>query len=150
MKQQTSIAALSVALTGVAVPSFGETDPWALLSAVEIEEIVTETQYEVRKSFPERLEQGISGGFRISGYAVPMEQGGASVRQVMLVSDMGNCPPFCGQSDHGVTLMVELDEPISTFDEGTRLSLVGDLEAVTDPPETWQSAVMRHARVVAN
>lgn len=146
MKQQTSIAALSVALTGVAAPSFGETDPWALLSAVEIDEIVTETSYEVRKSFPERLEQGIPG-FRISGYAVPMEQG-ASVRQVMLVSDMGNCP-FCGQSDHGVSLMVELDEPIQTFDEGTRLSLVGDLEAVTDP-ETWQSAVMRNAQVVAN
>ncbi|WP_421704608.1 hypothetical protein [Aliiroseovarius sp.] len=146
MNHQPSIAALYVAMAGAAGPAFGETDPWALLSAVEIEEIVTETRYEVRKSFPEQLEQGISD-FRISGYAMPMEAG-ASVRQVMLVSDMGSCP-FCGQADHGITLMVELDEPISTFDEGTRLSLVGDLEAVTDP-DTWQSAVMRHARVVAN
>lgn len=48
-----------------------------------------------------------------------------------------------------MTLMVELDDPIQTFEEGTRLSLRGDLEAVTDP-ETWQSAVMRRAVVVAN
>lgn len=146
MKPHVSVTALSVALTGVAAPSFAEVDPWALLSAVELEEIATETSYEVRKTFPERLKDGISG-FRISGYAVPMEAGD-SVRQVMLVSDMGNCP-FCGQGDHGVTLMVELDDPIQTFEEGTRLSLRGDLEAVTDP-ETWQSAVMRRAVVVAN
>ena len=146
MNKHSSIAALSVALTGVAAPGFAELAPWALLASVEIEEVIDGDSYEVRKSFPEQLQDGIQG-FRISGYAMPMEAGDA-VRQVMLVSDMGNCP-FCGSADHSVTLMVELDEPMSTFDEGLRLSVVGDLEAVTDP-ETWQSAVMRRARVVAN
>lgn len=146
MKTHGSIIAIAAAFGGYSLPAFAETDPWAILSAVEIEETLDGAVYQVAKTFPEELAAGITD-FRITGYAIPMEVGD-NVRQIMLVSDMGNCP-FCGSGDHGVSLVVELDAPIPTFEEGTRISLRGDLEAVTDP-ETWQSAIMRRAQIVAN
>mgnify|MGYP001124775782 CR=1 FL=1 len=146
MKTQTSVLALSVSLAGFAAPVLADQDPWALLSSVSTQEVIDGDHYEVRKSFPEAMMAGISD-FAITGFAVPIGAG-AQVSQVMLVSDMGNCP-LCGSPDHGASLVVELDQPIPSFEQGARLSLRGDLEAVTDP-ETWQNAVLRRARVVAN
>lgn len=146
--RMTSQLALSTALTAAFTTTAGaasvEDDPWALLSLVQVDEVVTDSSYEVKKVFPKALEAGIRDFF-ITGYAMPLTPPGEGVRELILTSDMGDCP-FCGSPDHGVTLQVQLDSPI-VIEEGARISLVGALEAVTDP-ETWQAAIMKNARVV--
>jgi len=85
--------------------------------------------------------------FEITGYAVPLTPG-ELISDLILVSDIGSCP-FCGSLDHGASLEVTLAEAIPAFEDSTRLSLRGTLEPVTDP-ETWQAAILRNARIVAN
>ena len=142
--RNSSTLALTTVLGATAGAAQAESDPWALLSQIEIEEIVTETSYEVRKVFPAAIENGIEV-FDITGYAVPLSPEG-EVRELMLVADMGDCP-FCGSSEHGGSLMVQLAEPLAGLEEGQRITLRGALEAVTDP-ETWQAAVMKGARLI--
>jgi len=139
MRSTTAFAALVAAGAGAA---HAEEDPWALLDSIGIEEIATETTYEVKKSFPPALRDGVRD-FRITGYAVPLTPG-EDVTELILVSDMGLCP-FCGSGEPGASLQVLLDEPIVGLEEGARISLVGDLAMVTDPM-TWQATVLRNAR----
>lgn len=136
--------ALSVAFGTFASAAIASDDPWALLAGVAIDERVDGDSYVVTKTFPAAIENGISD-FLITGYAVPLTPG-ERVTELMLVSDMGNCP-FCGSSDHGVSLQVQLDEPIIGLEAGTRLSVRGALEPVHDT-DTWQSTILRAARVV--
>jgi hypothetical protein len=147
---QTSKFALFAAMgsaigTGATVAQ-ADTDAWQLLEEIKINEIVTETTYEVQKTFPERMEER-GEGILISGYAFPMLPG-ETIRELILVSDMGLCP-LCGNGDHGANLQVTLAEPITTFDESTRITLRGNLKAVTDP-ETWQAAILKDAQIIIN
>lgn len=141
MRSTTALSALFAVGAGAACAGG---DPWALLGEIAIEEIATETTYEVRKSFPAALQGGLQE-FRITGYAVPLTPG-ENVTGLLLVSDMGLCP-FCGSGEHGGSLEVLLDEPMIGLEEGARISLVGNLEMVDDPM-TWQTAVLRNARPV--
>lgn len=117
---------------------------WDVLAGIEIEEIVTETSYEVRKVFPADVKNGIPQ-FDITGFAVPMSLG-EDVSEILLVSDMGFCP-FCGSPEHGTSLQVSLASPIAGLEEGTRLTLRGQLNAITDP-QTFQTAIMTDAIVI--
>lgn len=143
---KTSTLALSAAFGTVATTGWAQpADVWSLLDKIAIDERVTETTYEVRKTFPAAMQQG-DMEVEISGYAVPALPG-EQVRELILVSDMGLCP-YCGSADHTSSLQVTLAEAIPYVDENTRISLRGTLSPVTDP-ETWQSAVLRDARIVA-
>ena len=128
----------------MAMPTLAQTDVWALLGEVEIDEIVTETRYEVKKTFPKQLEDGIQE-LTITGYAMPLTPGDI-IRELLLVSDMGTCP-FCGSGDHGTSLKVTLAEPLTTLEDGARITLKGALSAVRDTT-TWQSAVLENAVLV--
>ncbi|MAM61734.1 hypothetical protein [Maritimibacter sp. UBA3975] len=139
--RSTSLIALA-AIVAPAAASAND-DPWALLGGIQIDEIITDTTYEVKKTYPAAIRDGAQE-FRITGYAVPMYPGQAT-RDVLLVADMGDCP-FCGSSDHGGSLQVELDEPV-LIEEGQRISVIGSLELVDDP-ETWQAAILRAAKLV--
>ncbi|MFT6168538.1 MAG: hypothetical protein ACJAR9_000648 [Celeribacter sp.] len=132
------------ATTTMALPTLAQTDVWALLGEVEIDEIVTDTSYEVKKTFPKQLDDGIQE-LTITGYAMPLTPGSV-IRELLLVSDMGTCP-FCGSGDHGTSLKVTLAEPLSDFEDGARITLKGALTAVRDTT-TWQSAVLENAILV--
>ncbi|MGH1368846.1 MAG: hypothetical protein ACRBCL_09525 [Maritimibacter sp.] len=141
----TSPLALAAVLTGFATSAFASDDPWALLAGIEIEEIDAQGDYMVKKTYPAGIAQGAES-FRITGYAVPLTlEPGAATQEIMLVSDMGNCP-FCGSSEHSATLQVELDRPV-VLEEGAKVSVVGALELIDDP-QTWQAAIMRGATLV--
>ncbi|MBM1219387.1 hypothetical protein JQU17_04200 [Ponticoccus sp. SC2-23] len=118
---------------------------WDLLKSIGLEEIVTETSYEVRKSFPESLEAPVEG-FSLTGFVVPLWNDGA-IKDFILVSDMGFCP-FCGDPEHGTAVQVELDIPMSELEEGMRITVQGVLEPVLDP-ETMQSVRLVQAAVVS-
>ncbi|GAA6163147.1 hypothetical protein NBRC116590_08510 [Pelagimonas sp. KU-00592-HH] len=136
-----------IAIAAAFAAAYGSTahaDAWQILDQIEIEEIVTETSYEVRKTFPEALQQGALD-VEITGYAVPALPGEA-IRELILVSDMGLCP-LCGSAEHGASLQITLADPIETFDESRRMTLRGALTPVTDP-ETWQSAILENATIL--
>lgn len=117
---------------------------WALLKTIGLEEIVTETSYEVRKSFPEELTEPVEG-FSLTGFVVPLwDEGG--IKNFILVSDMGFCP-FCGDPEHGTAVQVELDAADPTLEEGMRITVTGLLEPVHDP-ETMQSVRLVGASVI--
>ena len=117
---------------------------WDLLASIDIEEIVTDTTYEVRKLFPAEVIDGIPQ-FDITGYVVPLSDDPA-ITDLIIVSDMGFCP-FCGSPEHGTSLLVSMAEPLAGYEYGERITLRGALEAVTDP-ETWQTTVLTGARVM--
>ena len=147
-KTSVSIAALSapLAMTAGVAWADGSTASWDILAAIEVEEIVTDTSYEVRKIFPTAVEDGIEQ-FDITGYLVPLygdESGG--ITDLILVSDMGFCP-FCGSPEHGTNLQVSMAEPLMDFEEGQRITLRGALEPVTDT-ETWQTTILTGARAL--
>lgn len=138
---------VSATALAAASPAFAETiasPAWDALAAIEIEEIMTETTYEVRKIFPAEIKDGVER-FDITGFAVPLGET-ENVRDFMIVSDIGFCP-FCGDPEHGTALQVTLAEPIPFIEEGMRLSLRGSLETIKDD-QTWQSAIMRDAVVI--
>ena len=137
-----SATALAAASPGVAETI--DSAAWDVLAAIEIEEIVTETTYQVRKIFPAEIKDGVAQ-FDITGFAVPLGDT-RNVRDFMLVSDIGFCP-FCGDPAHGTALQVTLAAPLDVVEEGTRLTLRGALETIQDD-QTWQSAIMRDAVVI--
>lgn len=147
---QTSKLAIFAAVGGTfttgATFAQADTDAWQLLEEIQIKEVITETTYEVQKTFPEQMEER-GEDILISGYAFPMLPG-ETIRELILVSDMGLCP-LCGNGDHGANLQITLAEPITTFDESTRITLRGNLKAITDP-ETWQAAILKDARIISN
>ncbi|ATG47410.1 hypothetical protein [Celeribacter ethanolicus] len=134
----------ATAVSTLGLPALAETSGWDLLKGITIEEIVTDSSYEVKKGFPERLKNGIEG-MELTGYAVPLTPG-ADVTDLILVSDMGLCP-FCGSADHGASVQVSLNTPIQGLEEGARITLKGNMKPVLDP-ETWQAAILENAEVV--
>lgn len=148
MKKHTATLAVSTTALAAASSAFAEqidSAAWDLIESIAVEEIVSDTSYEVRKVFPAEIKDGISQ-FDITGFAVAVNGGDSDVTELFLVSDMGFCP-FCGDPAHGSALQVTLTSPIPMFEDGARLSLRGALEPVTDP-QTWQSAVMRNATII--
>lgn len=145
---KTAVSTLALSAPFMVMSGAGMADqataPWDLLAQVEIEEIMTDTTYEVRKAFPSEIENGIEA-FDITGYVVPLSDG-PEITDFILVSDMGFCP-FCGSPEHGTSLQVSMAAPTTGLEEGTRVTLRGALEAVTDP-ETFQSTIMRNARLI--
>lgn len=141
---QTSRFAIAAVFGATATAATAQPDAWHLLNQIGIEEIVTETTYEVRKTYPAEIENGVKD-FEITGYAAPMIPGEA-VRELILVSDMGLCP-FCGSADHGASLQVSLADPIAMGDEAQRITLRGTLNRVDDP-ETWQAVILQDAEIV--
>lgn len=141
-----SRTALMSALTVSTGFAHAGTDAWTLLEQIQIKEIVTETTYEVQKQWPEGMEE-LGRDIKITGFAAAMIPG-EMVQDIILVSDMGLCP-LCGNGGHSANLQIKLAEPIPYFEEGTKLTLQGDLRKVLDP-ETWQSAILENARLVAS
>lgn len=148
MHRRLSTSALALfALGGSALPTLAEDDPWAVLSAIQIDEITSDGAYRVVKTYPAEIENGVEK-FAITGFAMPLTlEPGAPTTELMLVSDMGDCP-FCGAPDHGGQLQVELENPV-VIEDGQRLTVIGALELVDDP-ETWQAAIMRGARITGS
>jgi hypothetical protein len=146
MKNTVSLAALAAPLTLAAGSVWAEdlAASWDLLAAISVEEIVTDTTYEVRKIFPAAVENGIEQ-FDITGFIVPLTDG-PDITNFILVSDMGFCP-FCGSPEHGTSLQVTMADPLTGFEEGSRITLRGALQAVTDPG-TWQTTIMTNARAL--
>ncbi|MDX8352302.1 hypothetical protein [Cognatiyoonia sp. IB215182] len=139
-----SVSATALAAASPALAERIDSPAWDAIQGIEIEEIITENSYEVRKVFPSEIKDGVEQ-FDITGFAVPLGDT-SNVREFMLVSDMGFCP-FCGDPDHGAALQVSLTEPMPFVMEGMRLSLRGSLETIDDP-QTWQSTIMRDAVVI--
>lgn len=145
---KTSVSCLALSapmslLAGVAMADQSDA-AWDYLAQVEVEEFITETSYEVRKTFPANLEDGIED-FDITGYVVPLTDG-PTVTDFILISDAGFCP-FCGSPEHGVSLQVSMASPSPDLVEGARVRLRGLLEAVVDP-ETFQATKMRDAHII--
>ncbi|WP_417247936.1 hypothetical protein [Celeribacter sp.] len=125
--------------------AFGDTSGWEVIQQITIDEIVTEQTYEVRKSYPKALPaEGVE--MELTGYVVPMYPG-EKITELLMVSDMGLCP-FCGSADHGASLQITLAEPITTIDEGARITVRGIMDRVNDP-ETWQAVKMNNAAITA-
>ncbi|WP_226553161.1 hypothetical protein [Celeribacter naphthalenivorans] len=139
-------AGMTASLTSTALPVFAEASGWDLLQGITIDEVVTETTYEVKKGFPERLKNGVKG-MELTGYAVPLTPG-ADISELILVSDMGLCP-FCGSGEHGASVQVSLNSPIQGLEEGARVTIKGDMMPVLDP-ETWQAAVLQNAVITGS
>lgn len=148
MKTKHSLLLSALALGAASQGARAESDAWTLLDQIEIEEIVSETSYEVRKRFPAALDQG-EIELEITGYAVPRLPGEV-IDELILVADEGICP-FCGSADHSASLQVLLAEAMSgpMMDESTRITLRGTLVPVRDP-ETWQAAILKDARIVTS
>lgn len=143
-KRTVSMIALSAPFalaTGVAADQSSAS--WDLLAAIEVDEIITETTYEVRKIFPSSVTDGIDQ-FDITGYLVPLADG-AKITDFILISDIGFCP-FCGSPEHGTSLQVTMATP-TAYEDGARITVRGSLEAVTDP-ETFQTTIMRGATLI--
>lgn len=143
-KSTVSTLALTAPFALVGGASSANEAAWDLLASIEIEEIETATDYEVRKHFPSTIENGIMQ-FDITGYVVPLTDED-ELYDLMLVSDMGFCP-FCGSPEHGTSLQVTMSEPLIGYEEGARVTLRGVLEPVTDP-YTLQTTVMTGARAL--
>ena len=139
-----SRTAMISALGFTATAGFAETDVWSLLSDIGIDEQITEQSYHVVKTFPPRFQSAIEG-IEITGYAMPISDG-VTIRELLIVADMGLCP-FCGSGEHGGSLLVQLKDPLTEFEEGTRIAVRGTLTPVTDP-ETWQAAVLSGADII--
>ncbi len=143
-KTTVSIAALSAPFAMTAGVAWAEDASWSLLEQIEVEEIITDTSYEVRKIYPSAIENGVEQ-FDISGYVVPLYSE-TDIKEFILISDMGFCP-FCGDPDHGTSLQVTMADTLPNFVEGERITLRGSLETVSDS-ETWQTTVLTGAHVL--
>ena len=142
----TSVFALAAAHTSFATPLLAATgqDGWDLLNGVEVEEIVTDTSYTMRKVYPAGLENGIEQ-FELTGYVV-LTWSEENVREFLLISDMGFCP-FCGDPEHGTALQVQLSAPADVLEDGARITVRGALEPVQDT-ETTQATRLTGARIL--
>ena len=137
-------AGLSTAVLAPVAPALANSDAdmgWDIIRGVEIKEIVTETTYQVQKTFPKELGSGIQD-FEITGY-VTLTLSDKNVEEFILISDMGFCP-YCGDPDHGATVQVKLDTPAPELEDGAHVTVIGALMPVFDP-QTWQSTVLERA-----
>ncbi|MEM6308353.1 MAG: hypothetical protein AAF701_10255 [Pseudomonadota bacterium] len=117
---------------------------WDVVRAVDIQEIVTDTTYEVRKTFPTVVDGGIAQ-FQLTGF-VRLTQSDKNVDEFILVSDMGYCP-YCGDADHGAALQINLSSFEEEMFEGDRITVMGDLTPIYDR-DTWQAYVLQNALVL--
>lgn len=144
--KQISTLALGAAFMSSTTGVWAQSNDWDLLRGIEITETVTDTSYRVDKSFPAEIRNG-RAGMVLTGYVVPITPG-AEVHELILVSDMGFCP-FCGDPDHGASVQVLLDTPVTGLEEGARITLRGDMSPVHDP-QTWNAAVLNNAVIVSS
>ncbi|WP_439155617.1 hypothetical protein [Yoonia sp.] len=144
MTPRTASLAAAIAAASPSYAERIESAAWDTLAAIDVQEIITNDSYQVRKVFPSAIKDGVAQ-FDITGFVVPLG-GTTNVRDLMLVSDMGFCP-FCGSPEHGTSLQVSLSAPLPVITEGMRLTLRGSLEPVTDD-QTWQSAIMVNAQII--
>ncbi|MGV6840701.1 MAG: hypothetical protein ACWA40_10970 [Planktomarina sp.] len=141
------LAAAQTALIAPLSPALANTDAeaaWDVIRSVDVQEIVTDTTYEARKTFPDVLANGING-FELTGF-VMLTLSEENVEEFILVSDMGACP-YCGSGDHGATVQVKLGNAADRLQDGARITVQGALMPVYDP-ETWQSTILENARIV--
>lgn len=147
---KTSPLAFAAVLGASTAPVFSQPgtasqpDIWALLGGIQVEEIVTETSYEVRKSWPKGFDAELRE-IEVSGFAVPMIPG-QTVQELLLASDSGFCP-LCGSPDHGASLQVSLTSPVPEFEDGQRISVRGTLVRIEDST-TWQAARLIDAQII--
>lgn len=132
---------LTTALAATASTALAD-DGWNLVHGTQVQ--FRDGSFEMQKVFPERLRQGATG-IELTGYAVPIIQDG-NIERMMLISDMGLCP-LCGGSDHTATIQINLAAPIDMIEDGTRITLRGDLVPVSDADD-WQVAVLENAVIV--
>ncbi|WP_394177318.1 hypothetical protein [Yoonia maritima] len=140
--KNVSTTALTVALSTVTTAVWA--DDWDLLRGITVDEVVTDTSYTVTKTFPSEIKDGREG-MVLTGYVMPITPG-SEISELILVSDMGFCP-FCGDPSHGASVQVSLETPIPALEEGTRITLRGDMKPVLDP-QTWNAAVLENAVIV--
>ena len=138
-----SVLAPATVLTGVQGAA-AQPDVWKLLEGIQLEEVVTENSYAVKKSYPAEMDE-LGETVEITGYAMQMFAD-EDIRDLIMVADMGLCP-FCGSGDHAGSLQVTLAEPVQFLDESNRITIRGTLSKVTDP-ETWQAAILENAEIV--
>lgn len=149
-KTSASIFALATAQITILAPFAQATTAsqieadWDLIRSVDIQEIVTDTTYEVRKSFPEKLENGISQ-FNLTGF-VTLTYTDQNVQEFILVSDMGFCP-YCGDPDHGASIQVKLADIENQMIDGERITVIGNLTPIKDS-QTWQSLILKDALIL--
>lgn len=132
----TSLSALAglAALAGRAGSLPTPEDAWALLGAVEIEEVETGGVWEARKTYPDGLRD--AGPFEIVGHVVPVSPQ-PYLETFLLVPDPADCP-FCGSAGYGPSLEVTMRRALPDMAEGAEIALRGTLELIADP-ETFQA-----------
>lgn len=152
MKFKTSTAVQALVATQLILaplaPAFAQTldgNNWDLIRGVQIEEIVTETTYEVRKTFPAAIAEGASE-FELTGF-IALTFTDENVEEFILISDMGFCP-YCGDPDHGASVPVKLSLAADKLEDGARVTIKGALVTNTDP-ETWQSLILSQAEIIS-
>ena len=128
----TLVTTTSLALAALSSPLAA--DPWALISSVEIEEIETETEWLVKKSYPDGLEQGAT--LEVTGFLVPL-LAQAYQSQFLIVPDPADCP-FCGNGGYGPTLEVHVATPLPDLPEFSELTVTGRIELI-DSTDTYQA-----------
>lgn len=138
----TPVTLTSIALCLPVLASAG--DAWRLLSAIEIEESETNGVWKVEKHFPAALTDQDST-FTISGFAIPIVAQ-PYIETFLLVQDPADCP-FCGDGGYGPSLEVTLKHPIDTLEEGTAVTVSGQL-VLDHSPETYQAARLQAARLL--
>ncbi len=127
-------------LTG---PAAADPQGWDLLQAITFEEVETDTEWKVLKTFPEGLRNGAE--FTVTGYYVPVEAQ-AYVTQFLIVPDPADCP-FCGSNGYGISLEVLAADPMPDLPEASEVTVTGTLELIEDT-ETYQFARLTEARLV--
>ncbi|PRY80276.1 hypothetical protein CLV80_101127 [Yoonia maritima] len=140
--KNVSTTALTVALSTITTGAWA--DDWDLLRGITVDEVITDTSYQVNKTFPAAIQNGREG-MVLTGYAVPLTPG-SDIRELVLVSDMGFCP-FCGDPSHGASVQVSLETAIPGLEEGARITLRGDMTPIHDP-QTWNAAILENAVIV--
>lgn len=126
---------LGLVASACLLPAQASGDPWGLLAAVEVEEVIEGESYAALKTYPPAL-IAAQDSFEITGYVVPITAE-PFISTFMLVEDPANCP-FCGGSGYGPVLEVQLKRPIGTLREFTEITVEGRIELIEDP-ETFQS-----------
>lgn len=140
---RSSILTLAILTSLATWPALAETEGWDLISEIEITETETSGHWSVQKTIPPAL-QAASDAFTISGYAVPIEAQ-AYIGSFLLVQDPADCP-FCGNSGYGPSLEVTLKRPLAALDEGTAVTVIGQLEFDMSP-DTYQTVRLREAHL---
>lgn len=144
LKSSLSLAALGTATPiWASVPVVPTNRGWTDLKGITIHEIVTDTTYEVIKTFPQSLQEGLEN-IELTGYATPITPG-SMIHELVLISDLESCP-YCSVSDHNASAFVKLKTPIPEFPQNTSVRIQGRFTPNLDPT-TWEAAIIEDAVV---